>query len=148
MTGNSIPHLSASPRPTPHTHTKFAGAEYKTGHAFNWTREFTNCLYFRGVILYRVVTDSLPFTTDGRSYSQLYSVILRGYDVPTYLSPGQLVKYTPLLFTLFTKRIWADRPEQTVLTLIRRRKTRRLIRVYTACHSSDSLSTSAHNKME
>ena len=36
-----------------------------------------------------MVTDSLPFTADGRSYSQLYSVILRGYDVPTYLTPGE-----------------------------------------------------------
>ena len=40
--------------------------------------------------------------------------------------------------TAFTIRIWSDMPEQTVKTLIRRRRTIRLIRVYTGRHSPNN----------
>ena len=35
-------------------------------------------------------------------------------------------------------RIWTNRSEQTVKTQMRRRRTRRLIRIYTVCHSSSN----------
>ena len=41
-------------------------------------------------------------------------------------------------FTVFTIYIRTDRPEQTVETQMRRRRTRRLIWVYTVCHSSSN----------
>ena len=43
--------------------------------------------------------------------------------------------------TVYTLRIRKGRPEQTVKTLIRRRRTRRLIRVYIVCHSSSNCNT-------
>ena len=44
---------------------------------------------------------------------------------------------------VITSSIWTDRPIQTVKTQIRRRRTRRLIRVYTVCHSSSNISNAS-----
>ena len=40
--------------------------------------------------------------------------------------------------TTFTVCIRIDRPEQTVLTQMRRRKMQHLIKVYTVCHSASN----------
>ena len=52
-----------------------------------------------------------------------------------WISPWLYFKF---LHTIMTLNIGTDMPEQTVKIQIRRRRTRRLIRVYTACHSSSS----------
>ena len=51
---------------------------------------------------------------------------------------NQVVCYTKRYVFVFTPRKLGDRPEQMVWPKIRRRKRRRLIRVYTVCHSSSS----------
>lgn len=60
----------------------YAAPEIFTGKQYDKSVD----IWSLGVILYLMLTETLPFTTDGRSYTQLYSVILRGHDVPTYLS--------------------------------------------------------------
>ena len=57
--------------------------------------------------------------------------------------------YSTKIHTVITLSIGTDRPLQTVQTQIRRRRTRRLISVYTVCHTySNILDTSTGSGMD
>ena len=63
--------------------------------------------------------------------------VIVSYDDRFKLQLITLIDYSDIEInvTIFTLSIWTQKPEQTVQTLIRRRIMRRLIRIYTVCHS-------------
>lgn len=79
----------------------YAAPEIFTGKPYDKSVD----VWSLGVVLYLMLTKVLPFIADGKSYTQLYSVILRGFDVPSYLSADCIALLSKMISVEPTTRI-------------------------------------------